>query len=93
MARSEADKRRFAEEDLAIIKTKEAAKVAAAAAVAGNVTRMNHTNGNHDSPRLKISSMSCIPTLPESAVITPSAKGPRLEGQRNLQDSTFSISG
>lgn len=33
------------------------------------------------------------PTLPESAVGTPSCKGHRMEGQRNLQDSTFSISG
>lgn len=32
------------------------------------------------------------PTLPESAVGTPSCKGHRMEGQRNLQDSTFSIS-
>ncbi|XP_031335428.1 dihydropyrimidinase isoform X2 [Photinus pyralis] len=32
------------------------------------------------------------PTLPESSVSTPSCKGPRPEGQRNLQDSTFSIS-
>jgi len=35
---------------------------------------------------------SVTPTLPESAVSTPSGKGPRPEGQRNLQDSTFSIS-
>ncbi|KAK9890255.1 hypothetical protein WA026_010365 [Henosepilachna vigintioctopunctata] len=36
---------------------------------------------------------SCpTPTLPESAVSTPSCKGPRPEGQRNIQDSTFSIS-
>lgn len=33
------------------------------------------------------------PTLPDSEVSSPSCKGPRLEGQRNLQDSTFSISG
>lgn len=31
-------------------------------------------------------------TLPESEVSTPSCRGPRAEGQRNLQDSTFSIS-
>ncbi|KAF5283450.1 hypothetical protein FQA39_LY04826 [Lamprigera yunnana] len=36
--------------------------------------------------------VSPTPTLPESAVSTPSCKGPRPEGQRNLQDSTFSIS-
>lgn len=35
----------------------------------------------------------CTPTLPESAVTTPSCKGPRPEGQRNIQDTTFSISG
>lgn len=35
----------------------------------------------------------CTPTLPESAVSTPSCKGPRPEGQRNIQDTTFSISG
>lgn len=34
-----------------------------------------------------------IPTLPDSEVSSPSCKGPRMEGQRNLQDSTFSISG
>lgn len=34
-----------------------------------------------------------LPTLPDSEVSTPSCKGPRMEGQRNLQDSTFSISG
>lgn len=33
------------------------------------------------------------PTLPESAVTTPSCRGARPEGQRNIQDSTFSISG
>lgn len=32
------------------------------------------------------------PTLPDSEVCTPSCRGPRTEGQRNLQDSTFSIS-
>lgn len=35
----------------------------------------------------------CTPTLPESVVTTPSCKGARPEGQRNIQDSTFSISG
>lgn len=36
----------------------------------------------------------CVtPTLPDSAVSTPSCRGPRPEGQRNIQDSTFSISG
>ncbi|XP_043465316.1 dihydropyrimidinase isoform X3 [Leptopilina heterotoma] len=88
IARSEADEKRFAEEDIAIQKAKEAARAAAAISAA----RMNHTNGNHDSTRSKLSHISCTPTLPESAVITPSGKGPRMEGQRNLQDSTFSIS-
>ncbi|XP_068916730.1 dihydropyrimidinase isoform X2 [Tenebrio molitor] len=32
------------------------------------------------------------PTLPDSAVSTPSCRGARPEGQRNIQDSTFSIS-
>lgn len=37
---------------------------------------------------------SCpTPTLPESAVGTPSFRGARPEGQRNIQESTFSISG
>ncbi|XP_033210521.1 dihydropyrimidinase isoform X2 [Belonocnema kinseyi] len=91
--RNEADVGKYADEDAAILRAKEAARAAAAAAIA-NASRMNHTNGNgnHDSPRSKVSSISCTPTLPESAVFTPSGKGPRLEGQRNLQDSTFSIS-
>ncbi|KAJ8952351.1 hypothetical protein NQ318_017245, partial [Aromia moschata] len=32
------------------------------------------------------------PTLPDSAVGTPSCRGARPEGQRNIQESTFSIS-
>ncbi|XP_074028561.1 collapsin Response Mediator Protein isoform X2 [Leptinotarsa decemlineata] len=32
------------------------------------------------------------PTLPESAVSTPSCRGSRPEGQRNIQESTFSVS-
>lgn len=32
------------------------------------------------------------PTLPDSAIATPSCRGARPEGQRNIQDSTFSIS-
>lgn len=32
------------------------------------------------------------PTLPESTVNTPTGRGARPEGQRNIQDSTFSIS-
>ncbi|XP_032681232.1 dihydropyrimidinase isoform X2 [Odontomachus brunneus] len=87
IARTEAEAKRHAEEDAAIAKAKEEARMAAAA-----TARANQTNGTHDSPKPKLSSISCVPTLPESAVVTPSTKGPRLEGQRNLQDSTFSIS-
>ncbi|XP_018397062.1 PREDICTED: dihydropyrimidinase isoform X3 [Cyphomyrmex costatus] len=85
VARTEAEAKRYAEEDAAIAKAKEQARAAAAA-------RINQNGSIHDSPKIKLQSVSCIPTLPESAVVTPSTKGPRLEGQRNLQDSTFSIS-
>lgn len=63
------------------------------AAAAAAAARANQNGSIHDSPMIKLRSTTCIPTLPESAVVTPSTKGPRLEGQRNLQDSTFSISG
>lgn len=33
------------------------------------------------------------PTLPNSSVSTPSCRGARPEGQRNIQESTFSVSG
>nr|CAI5862826.1 unnamed protein product [Callosobruchus analis] len=37
---------------------------------------------------------SCqTPTFPESVVNTPSCRGARPEGQRNIQESTFSVSG
>lgn len=55
-------------------------------------------NGMTQSPfdqkmsKLLIEEQAVTPTLPDSAVTTPSCKGPRMEGQRNLQDSTFSIS-
>lgn len=62
------------------------------AAAAAAAARANQ-NGSIHSPKIKLQSVTCIPTLPESAVVTPSTKGPRMEGQRNLQDSTFSISG
>lgn len=88
VARTEAEAKRFAEEDVAIARAKEVKRAAAAAAAA----RANQ-NGTHASPRVKLQNPSCVPTLPESAVVTPSTKGPRMEGQRNLQDSTFSISG
>ncbi|XP_077278131.1 collapsin Response Mediator Protein isoform X2 [Temnothorax americanus] len=86
VARTEAEAKRHAEEDAAIAKAKEEARAAAAAAAA----RANQNGSIHDSPKIKLRSITC--TLPESAVVTPSTKGPRLEGQRNLQDSTFSIS-
>ncbi|XP_018355936.1 PREDICTED: dihydropyrimidinase isoform X4 [Trachymyrmex septentrionalis] len=88
VARTEAEAKRYAEEDVAIAKAKEQAKAAAAAAA-----RVNQNGSIHDSPKIKLPAAICVPTLPESAVVTPSTKGPRLEGQRNLQDSTFSISG
>ncbi|XP_024942594.1 dihydropyrimidinase isoform X1 [Cephus cinctus] len=91
--RSEAEAKKFAEEDAALARAREAARAAAAAAAAAAIYHENnHTNGIHESPKPKLPAVSCIPTLPDSAVVTPSAKGPRLEGQRNLQDSTFSIS-
>ncbi|XP_063981581.1 dihydropyrimidinase isoform X1 [Diachasmimorpha longicaudata] len=87
VARSAADAKKYADEDAAIAKAREAAAAARIQA--------NQTNGTHEvrpSKPKSISEISCAPTLPESAVVTPSAKGPRQEGQRNLQDSTFSIS-
>lgn len=33
------------------------------------------------------------PTIPDGTVSTPGGKGARPEGQQNMQDSTFSISG
>ncbi|KMQ85232.1 dihydropyrimidinase-like isoform 2 protein [Lasius niger] len=91
VARTETEAKRYAEEDAAIVKAKEEARSAAAAAIAAAVAA-NQTNGSfHESPRAKLKP-NYAPTLPESVVMTPSTKGPRLEGQRNLQDSTFSIS-
>lgn len=55
-------------------------------------------NGTHDELsahllKTNFQEKACpTPTLPESAVSTPSVRGPRPEGQRNIQDSTFSIS-
>ncbi|XP_012280481.1 dihydropyrimidinase isoform X1 [Orussus abietinus] len=88
IARSDAEAKRFAEEDAVLAKAKEAARAAAAAAAA----RANQQNGTHEVHKPKLTAIICAPTLPDSAVVTPSSKGPRLEGQRNLQDSTFSIS-
>ncbi|XP_043803322.1 dihydropyrimidinase isoform X2 [Apis laboriosa] len=87
VARTEAEAKKFAEEDAAIAKAKEEARAAAEA-----LAKSHQTNGTYESPKPKISVPDCMPTLPDSAVVTPSSKGPRLEGQRNLQDSTFSIS-
>lgn len=43
---------------------------------------------------LNDSSRDCAtPTFSDTAISTPSGRGPRPDGQRNLQDSTFSISG
>ena len=88
VARTEAEAKKHAEEDAAIARAKEEARAAAAA-----LAKSRQTNGTYESPKPKISMPDCMPTLPDSAVITPSSKGPRMEGQRNLQDSTFSISG
>ncbi|KAK2585212.1 hypothetical protein KPH14_009917 [Odynerus spinipes] len=87
--RSEAEAKKYADEDAAMAKAREAAKAAAAATAAA---LRNQTNGIHECPKPKLKPVDCVPTLPESAVMTPSSKGPRMEGQRNLQDSTFSIS-
>ncbi|XP_017759772.1 PREDICTED: dihydropyrimidinase isoform X1 [Eufriesea mexicana] len=87
VARTEAEAKKYAEEDAAIAKAKEEARAAAAA-----LGKSHQTNGTYESPKPKMTMPDCVPTLPDSAVVTPSSKGPRLEGQRNLQDSTFSIS-
>ncbi|CAG9760432.1 unnamed protein product [Ceutorhynchus assimilis] len=43
--------------------------------------------------KLHLEEKTCLtPTLPESTASTPSGRGARPEGQRNIQDSTFSIS-
>ncbi|KAL6437492.1 hypothetical protein ACFW04_005151 [Cataglyphis niger] len=84
VARTEAEVKRYAEEDAAIAKAKEQARAAAATAAAAGA-QADHTNGSLDAPVY-------LCTLPSSAVMTPSTKGPRHEGQRNMQDSTFSIS-
>ncbi|XP_020290640.1 dihydropyrimidinase isoform X2 [Pseudomyrmex gracilis] len=85
VARTEAEAKRFAEEDAAIAKAKEEARAAAAA-------RANQNGTIHESPKIKLQTGNYMATFPDSAVVTPSTKGPRLEGQRNLQDTTFSIS-
>nr|CAH7756047.1 unnamed protein product [Callosobruchus chinensis] len=43
--------------------------------------------------KLHLDEYSCqTPTFPESVVNTPSCRGARPEGQRNIQESTFSVS-
>ncbi|XP_022915660.1 dihydropyrimidinase isoform X2 [Onthophagus taurus] len=43
--------------------------------------------------RIEMEPKGCVtPTLPNSAVSTPCCKGARPEGQRNIQESTFSVS-
>lgn len=43
--------------------------------------------------KIQLEEKACpTPTLPNSAVSTPTGRGARPEGQRNIQDSTFSIS-
>lgn len=54
---------------------------------------VDRSHVDHRIHKLSLDEQPMGPTLPESAVSTPSCKGHRLEGQRNLQDSTFSISG
>ncbi|KAJ8679154.1 hypothetical protein QAD02_014941 [Eretmocerus hayati] len=99
--RSEADARRYAEEETAFAKAREqaralkaeaAAKIAATAVV--NAANGLHPSNGHNGTPTRPTNIggTCTPTLPNSMVATPSVKGPRLEGQRNLQDTTFSIS-
>ncbi|XP_058789636.1 dihydropyrimidinase isoform X1 [Phymastichus coffea] len=90
--RSEADARRYAEEDAVFAKKVEAVR-AARAALDGAAKNNGQSNGNHyDNEFVGPKVLPCAPTLPNSAISTHSVKGPRMEGQRNLQDSTFSIS-
>ncbi|XP_043253474.1 dihydropyrimidinase isoform X2 [Colletes gigas] len=85
VVRNDVEAKKYAEEDAAIAKAKEQARAAALA-------KAHQMNNSSPSPKPKIKMPDCVPTLPDSAVVTPSSKGPRLEGQRNLQDTTFSIS-
>ncbi|XP_011493950.1 PREDICTED: dihydropyrimidinase isoform X2 [Ceratosolen solmsi marchali] len=103
VARSEAEARKYAEEEAVFDKAREAAKAAKAAAAAAAAdsavaatNENNHvqTNGtsHYDGEYARPRTIVYTSTFPNSAIATPSFKGPRLEGQRNLQDSTFSIS-
>lgn len=58
----------------------------------GSLENINQTDGYKSRNDMR-EPFCCTPTLPESAVSTPSCKGPRPEGQRNIQDTTFSITG
>ncbi|KAG5889854.1 hypothetical protein JTB14_013260 [Gonioctena quinquepunctata] len=56
-------------------------------------------NGHEPVEHLKISKLNIepdfvcpSPTLPDSSVSTPSCRGSRPDGQRNIQESTFSVS-
>ncbi|CAB0039821.1 unnamed protein product [Trichogramma brassicae] len=98
VARSEADAKRQHEEDLALTKAREAARIAkaqaqaAAAAAMQNNSGHPHTNGHNNGSENNGDARPFSATFPTSNTAPPSVKGPRLEGQRNLQDSTFSIS-
>ncbi|KAL7293717.1 hypothetical protein TKK_0012789 [Trichogramma kaykai] len=98
VARSEADAKRQHEEDLALAKAREAARIAkaqaqaAAAAAMQNNSAHPHTNGHNNGSENNGDARPFSATFPTSNTAPPSVKGPRLEGQRNLQDSTFSIS-
>lgn len=83
----------YIEQEAALERAREALREASIQA-ATQFQSSNYTNGTHQSHgEPKTANISCTPTFPGSAINTPIMKGPRLEGQRNLQDSTFSISG
>ena len=52
----------------------------------------NDVSLSHHTPKDEDRKVCPTPTLPDSSVATPSCRGQRPDGQRNLQDSTFSIS-
>lgn len=70
-----------------------AKKLAEETSIANLVLDDNQPSGRASSRASTINEEEELkPTLPNSEVTTPSCRGPRAEGQRNLQDSTFSIS-
>lgn len=93
-ARSEAEAKKRAEEDMVYSKARDAARAKLVLMTQNNFND-HQTNGNHEplQPASNMTPRAGFCTLPNSAVSTPSVKGPRMEGQRNLQDTTFSISG